>query len=112
MSQIELIFQSPAPLESESQVIGNVVDRFFVLLDGADSLIERWYYLQLQQGQARIYIEKLLFALLCDILLEDRRRFGIVSIEAIQDLVNVGRPLFASIKCLWHAGNFGSVVGG
>ena len=50
-------------------------------------------HLQFEQCQVRIAIVRLALALPCDILLEYRRCFGVVSIEAVEYCVDVFRPL-------------------
>lgn len=69
----------------------------------------RGFCLQFQKRQARIGVEELFLALLRDIFLECGRRLGIVAVEAVQDFVNVRRPLLALVEGLWHLGQwFGS----
>lgn len=58
--------------------------------------------LQLQQRQVGIAVICLVGALLCDIFLEDGRRLGVVSVQSIEDLVNIFRPLRRVIECDAH----------
>jgi hypothetical protein len=60
--------------------------------------------LQLEEREAGVDVEELLFALLIDIFLERRRRFWVVSIEAVENFFNVRWALFASVERLSHLG--------
>lgn len=60
--------------------------------------------LQFQQRQTGIGVKELFLALLRDIFLECGRRLGIVSVEAVEDFLNVRRPLLALVKGLRHLG--------
>lgn len=61
-------------------------------------------HLQLQQGQVGIAIECPVLTLLHDIVLEYRGRLGVVSVEAVQDGINVGRPGLALVEGDDHLG--------
>jgi hypothetical protein len=63
-----------------------------------------WKYLQLQQGEVGVAVVGLAFALLHDIVLEDARRFRVVPVEAVKDLLDMFRPLRREIKCRSHCG--------
>jgi hypothetical protein len=53
---------------------------------------------QLQQGQIRITVVKLLLALSCNIILEDSSGFGIVAIQAIQNYIDMFWSLRTGVK--------------
>ena len=57
---------------------------------------------QLQQRQIRVAVISPVLALLCDIILEYRRRFGIVSVEAIEDGFDVFGPVGGVVKGYAH----------
>lgn len=57
---------------------------------------------QLQQRQIRVAVICAVLALLCDIVLEYGRRFGIVSVEAIEDGFDVFGPVRSVIKGYAH----------
>jgi hypothetical protein len=57
---------------------------------------------QFQERQRRIGIKELFFALLADIFLKGRRGLWVVSVQAVQDLVNVRRPLLALVEGVSH----------
>ena len=59
--------------------------------------------LQFEQRQASICVKELLLALLIDIFLKCGGGLGVVSIEAVEDFINVSGPLFALVKPLRHA---------
>lgn len=61
---------------------------------------------QLQQGQVGIAIESPVLTLLSDIVLEYRGRLGVVSVEATQDGINVGRPSLALVERDTHFGGY------
>lgn len=54
--------------------------------------------LQLQESQVGIAIERPVLALLGDIILEDGGGLGVISVQALEDGVDVGRPGLALVK--------------
>lgn len=57
---------------------------------------------QLQQCQIRIAIVGAIFALLGDIVLEHRRRLGVVSVEAVEDGIDVLRSIGRGVESYSH----------
>ena len=57
---------------------------------------------QLEKGEVGIAVVRLALALLHDIVLEDTRRLRVVSVEAIEDLLNVIRPLGREVVWCSH----------
>lgn len=76
--------QSPIP-----RVIGNVV-----VTCSSCNVHERVREddVQLQQREVGVAVVRLVLALLHDIVLEDGRGFGVVPVEAVEDLLDVLRP--------------------
>lgn len=60
--------------------------------------------LQLQQGQICITVVGAILTLLRHVVLEHRRGFWIVSIEAIEDGINVLWPIWRMVKGDTHDG--------
>ena len=58
--------------------------------------------LQFQQGKVRIAIVCLVLALLSNIVLENIGGLGIVSVEAIQYLIDVFGPVRRKVECDAH----------
>jgi hypothetical protein len=59
---------------------------------------------QLQQSEVGIAVVCLALALLHDIVLENARRLGIVTVEPIEDLLYVIRPLGREVVWCSHGG--------
>ena len=57
---------------------------------------------QLQQRQIGVAVISAVLALLCDIVLEYGRRFGIVSVETIEDGFDVFGPVGGVVKGYAH----------
>lgn len=64
--------------------------------------MQRRGVLQLQQRQVGVAVVGLVGALLSDIFLENGRCLRVVSVQTIEDLVNVLRPLRRVVKCDAH----------
>jgi hypothetical protein len=99
--QIELIinFKGWGDSVPIPQVIGNVVYVHH------ESWIWKWQaHVQLQEGQVGVAVVGLRLALLHDIVLEDTRRLGVVPVEAIEDLLDVLRPLGRKVEGGSHGG--------
>lgn len=58
--------------------------------------------LQFQQCKACICVKEFLFALLSDIFLKYRCRLGIVTIQTVEDLIDMRGPLFTLVEALRH----------
>lgn len=96
--QIELIKHHITKPQRALQVIGNVVE-FVHRVDRSTIRPKHLImYSQFQQCQIRITVVRLIFALLCDVFLEYRRRFRVVSIEAVEDGVNVFGPFGREVE--------------
>ena len=63
---------------------------------------QSWNYLQLQQRQVGVAVISLVFALLHDISLEYFSRLWIVSVESVENVVNVLRSLHGGIEYDTH----------
>jgi hypothetical protein len=93
--------------QSSSQVIGNVsfghhlypscVPSFLVKIEK-----EKDGGLQFQEREVGVAVVCAVFALLGDIVLEDGGGFGIVSVEAVQDVFDVAGPLGGVVECYTH----------
>ena len=59
-------------------------------------------HLQLQQGQVGIHIDRLVLTLCGDIVLEDLCGLWVVAIQAVEDGIDVLRPVGRVIKCDSH----------
>ena len=59
-------------------------------------------YLQFEQRQRGICVKKLLLALLIDVFLKCGRRLRVIAVQAVEDLVNVRRPLLAFVEGIAH----------
>ena len=68
--------------------------------------------LQLQQGQIGVAVIRAILALLRHVVLEHGRGFGIVSIETIQNAIDVLWPIRRIIKSDTHDGGELECVGG
>lgn len=67
---------------------------------------------QLQQGQVRVAVVRLVLALGHDIVLERARRLGVVSVQAIENDLDVLWPFRRKVECGAHGGVWlGSVQG-
>lgn len=61
-------------------------------------------HVQLQQGQVRVAVVRLALALGHDIVLESARRLGVVSVQAIEDGLDVLWPFRRKVECGAHGG--------
>jgi hypothetical protein len=65
---------------------------------------QRGVHVQLQQGQVRVAVVRLALALGHDIVLEGARRLGVVSVQAIEDDLDVLWPFRRKVECGAHGG--------
>jgi len=76
-------------------------DNLFLIIEHS-CMLAKAVYVQFQQGEVGVAVVGLGLALLRDIFLEDRGRFRVVPVQAVQYRVDVRWPLRRMIKCEPH----------